>query len=168
MSKPKSAVLLALLFGLAWAATFCVVAPIPRWAFLAKVETPHWFGGGDITPSLWMIVIVALVLWLARDQIGRALAVLGATASLLFCVLNAQAALWYWMILRLALARPPVAVTYGPDLWIQIFSADVAFTLSVFRLWLCARIVGPKQARPLASFGDWKVWRGARRGSVVN
>ena len=162
MAKYKSIFLLGLLLGVAWLATFIVVDPVERWASLAKVETPQWFGGGEIAPSLPMLVFASLVLWLTREQWKRTFAVLGAVASLLFCVLSVQTALWYAMLLHLTSTNPALAATYDGEMWIQIIGANVAFTLSALCLWLCARAAGPKQPRPLSSWREWLSWNGVR------
>ena len=163
-SQVKAGLKLAVLFVGALLATSAVKTEIYAWVYVAKIEGPHYFSGGILTSWAFLLAFTAVV-WLQRERVGRVLAAMGAGISLLLCVDSAQMMLWCARLLRYADFGPFFAASAHLELWGQLAGASTAFTLSALSLWLCARAAGPKAARPLASWGDWKNWnlgRGAR------
>ena len=158
MRKYKSAWMLGLLLCLSWGATFLAVDSVGGWARGIRIEGPNWFAGGALSLSLPFIVSLTFVCWLQRDNLKRTLAIIAATASLLFCVLDAQAIIWCLLKLNYIAGQPGLFAAFASELMIQIPIASVAFTPSALCLWLCVRIAGPKNARPLAGWHDWKNW----------
>lgn len=156
--KTKSAWLLALLLCLSWGATFLALDFVSGWARGIRIEGPNWFAGGTLGLSLPILVFLVFICWLQRDNLRRTLAVIAATAALLFCVLDAQAIIWRVLKLNYIASQPGLLSAFGSELMFHIVFAGVAFTLSALELWLCARVAGPKGARPLANWRDWKRW----------
>ena len=157
---------LALLLSLSWGATFLAVDSVNGWARGIRIEGPNWFAGGASVLSLPLIVSLAFVCWLQRDNLKRTLAVIAATAALLFCVLDAQALVWCLLKLNYIAGQPGLFAAFASELVIQIGIASVAFTPSALCLWLCARIAGPQSARPLASWRDWQSWKAAKTSTA--
>ena len=159
--KNKAAWLLSLLLCLSWGATFLALDSVSGWARGIRIEGPNWFAGGISGLFLPSVFLLAFVCWLQRDNLKRPLAAIAATAALLFCILDAQAIIWCLLKLNFVASQPGLLNAFGSELGIQIGIASVALTPSALCLWLCARIAGPKSARPLASWRDWKNWSNA-------
>ena len=160
MQKHKSALLLALLFGAAWATTLAAQKSASNWVYLAKIEGPSYWLGNDVLAVSWALpLILVLVFWLQRDKAGRALATVGAVASLVFCLFNVQIALWFRVLrFSLSMTSPTVQTRYSASVWSDFVFVSIAFSLSALCLWLCARAAGSQQPRPIASLRDWKNW----------
>lgn len=162
MKKHKSALLLGLLFGVAWAATSEVKTEVYWFGNTVKVESPSYLIDQSTQPTLAMLLMLMVALWLLRDKVVRVLAVIWVTACLMFCFDSIQivyrSARWLGRLRDF----PPIFVALGEQsLWNQLIGASISFSLSALCLWLCARAAGPMQPRPLASWRDWKNWNAA-------
>ncbi len=170
MTKYKSTLLLGLLFGAAWAATSQVKTDIYVFVNTAKIEGPSFLIGQNTQPSMAVLLGLALMLWLLRDQFARVFAATGAIACLVFCVDSAQIISWSARLLNAEGAFAPAFMAMGQQsLWTQFIGASIAFALSALCLWLCARAAGPQQPRPLAkrprlltNWRDWLSWNRLR------